>query len=114
MDDQESSRKGVAMRAVDDLFDEICRLHHEEQTAAMAAVDRRRRIGELLIEAKKQVQHGEWIASVERSCRLQINQATKYMRYARHFDEIWRALDAANLSSRVNLGLHDLSLNESL
>jgi hypothetical protein len=44
--------------------------------------------GELLLEAKAQVGHGNWLAWVEANLTFGERQARKYMRLAQHFDQI--------------------------
>jgi hypothetical protein len=41
--------------------------------------------GQLLIEAKKQLSHGDWLAWVESNCAMNVRTAQAYMRVARSF-----------------------------
>ena len=45
-------------------------------------------VGQLLIEAKKQVQHGEWANWLETDCNLAPRTARAYMQFARQFSAL--------------------------
>lgn len=64
---------------------DINRAHAEALEHARSAVQRARHAGELLLQAKKQVQHGVWLPWLSKSCPdIAERTAQAYMRLARH------------------------------
>lgn len=63
-----------------DLADQINEQHRLALKAAQSAIHHARQAGELLIEAKQQIKHGEWIPWLEANCEVGPRQAQKYMR----------------------------------
>jgi hypothetical protein len=61
---------------------QIEREHYAALTAARDAIDHAVRCGELLTEAKKQVDHGEWLPWIETNLTFGARQAQKYMHLA--------------------------------
>ena len=71
----------------DSLVDLAARIRSEHDKvchSVRASVDHALRVGSLLLEAKKLVDHGGWIEWVERHCNLSERSAQAYMRIARH------------------------------
>ena len=60
--------------------------------------------GELLIEAKAQLQHGQWLPWLRDRCNISERTAQLYMRVAKNWDEI---------EAQMRNGVADLSLNEA-
>lgn len=78
---------------------------HAEMTGHMSmAVKKAIQIGELLVEQKNSLEHGEWIPWVESNLTFGRKQAAAYMRVYNRRDEI------ANVTS----GLHLTSLNQAV
>lgn len=53
-------------------------------------------IGQALIEAKKLVKHGRWLAWVDEHCRFAVRMAQNYMLVATHYDAVVARFDAAD------------------
>ena len=62
--------------------DAINKEHRLARESAETAVDHAIRCGQLLIEKKKTLAHGEWIPWIEHNCEFHINRANRYMRAA--------------------------------
>jgi Protein of unknown function (DUF3102) len=82
------------MSALVSLAADIRREHETAQKHAESAVAAARRCGELLIRAKDQCQHGEWLPWLSANCDLSERQAQRYMRVARG----WRHLKSDAVS----------------
>lgn len=59
--------------------------------------------GEMLIEAKRVVGHGNWLPWIEASCHVSASMAEKYMKVAKG----WDALTAGNPEHVPNLSIRD-------
>jgi hypothetical protein len=75
-------------RTLPDLAAQINAEHAACLAAASAAIGKAIDVGRLLVEAKAQVQHGEWAGWVEANCTFELRQAQNYMRAFAHRDEI--------------------------
>jgi hypothetical protein len=53
-------------------------------------------IGQALIEAKKLVKHGRWLAWVDENCRFAVRMAQNYMLVADHYDAVVARFDTAD------------------
>ncbi len=60
--------------------------------AAHAALEHARRAGELLLQAKAEIEHGAWLPWIEQNCKFSARQAQRYMTVA----ENWTAISAKN------------------
>ena len=70
------------------------RAEHEAAAAFMKrGLERAINAGNLLIEAKAQLKHGQWLPWLAEHCQLPERTATHYMRLARHEDEIGNVAD---------------------
>jgi hypothetical protein len=58
--------------------------YEKARQSARASIEHALRVGELLLEAKVLVQHGEWSGWLQRNCDLSERMAQGYMRLARH------------------------------
>src|SRR5262245_23407535 len=58
--------------------------------------------GQLLIEAKELVGHGEWLAWLQTNCHVGIRQAQAFMRLARHRHR----LDSLKYAPSAHLTIH--------
>src|ERR1051326_4295337 len=91
----EESRHPETTALVPDPLPTLASSIHEEHLACIEAarnsVEHARRCGELLIQAKTQVAHGEWGAWVEAHCGFADRTARMYMQIARR----WPMLDEA-------------------
>lgn len=65
-----------------------------------SALEHAQHAGELLIEAKAQLQHGDWLPWLEANCHLSVRVAQMYMRIAREWPRLCG--DSAN-TKRVSL-----------
>jgi hypothetical protein len=87
----------------EDLAEAIEREHQAANDAARTAIEHLIRCGELLIEAKKAVPHGEWLPWIRANLSFCPRQAQKYMRLAEHADHL----------RNTNPGSH-LTINQAL
>ena len=67
---------------------EINLLHDEAERHATTAVVYAARCGDRLLKAKAQVIHGQWLDWLAAHCKVERNQAAKYMRLAREMPEL--------------------------
>lgn len=67
---------------------EINQEHDACEAAFSESLTHARRAGELLIEAKGQVEHGEWLGWVEANCKFAPRTAQVYMRIERNWEEL--------------------------
>ncbi len=95
----------ACQQTLEDLAAEIV----QEHTAARAGLEHARRAGELLIEAKQQVQHGEWLPWIKANVACVTRRmAQHYMRLARLWERIVERANAQCIS------LLELSINGAL
>jgi hypothetical protein len=81
------------------------RTYHEATTAALkASVVNAMAAGDLLIEAKAQLKHGQWLPWLEANCAMSERTARLYMRLARYRPEIENG-SVADLSLRGAIAL---------
>jgi hypothetical protein len=89
------------------LADLAARIHQEHVAVSIAlsdSVGHAITAGELLIEAKKQVPHGAWLAWLGEQCTISERTAQLYMRCAKNRETI---------EDQIRNGVADLSLNEA-
>lgn len=73
--------------------------HHGQATRhAKTAIEHARQAGELLLEAKALVNHGEWIGWLADNCAVSPRQAQRYMRVATHWELIAKNDAASHLT----------------
>jgi DNA N-6-adenine-methyltransferase (Dam)/Protein of unknown function (DUF3102) len=96
---------GVALVLPDrDLASEINQAHADACRVATSAIEYARRCGDLLIEAKASMSHGDWLPWLESHCPdLSARVAQGYMRIAAK----WSQLDAANTNRDSHLPIRD-------
>jgi hypothetical protein len=80
---------------------EIMNYHAAAREAFGSAAEYAIKAGEALIEAKKLVEHGEWLPWLRDNCKLSERAAQLYMRIARHKDELAKSATVADLSLRA-------------
>jgi hypothetical protein len=80
---------------ITDLAPEINEAHHMARVAAESAVEHAIRCGELLIQQKKRLKHGQFVDWVKEHCDFSYPSAVLYMRSTRHKD---KALSFSSLS----------------
>jgi hypothetical protein len=85
------------------LATEINTAHHECEAHARAALESARRCGELLLLARAQVPHGEWLPWLEANCTVSERTAQVYMRIARE----WGRLAGGNPQRVADLSLRE-------
>lgn len=73
-----------AITALTDLAAEINQAHQLAEQSARMAIDHARRAGELLIQAKAAVPHGQWLPWLSENVTVGVRQAQRYMRLAQH------------------------------
>ncbi len=76
------------MSALVSLAADINREHHAAFCKAREALEHARRAGELLIEAKATVRHGEWLPWLSANVQFSERTAQGYMRLAAHWPEL--------------------------
>jgi len=89
-----------------DLAAAINQEHKHAVNKAREALEHARRCGELLLQAKKRMPHGEWLPWLTDNCKFSARTATGYMRLASRWDEL-RAKSAtvADLPLRTALAI---------
>ena len=78
-----SKRITTYAASLEELADVIRKNHSEAATSLRLAVLHAITAGEALIEAKKQVKHGEWLPWLSENCEISERAAQGYMRLAR-------------------------------
>lgn len=87
------------------LADGINREHQSAIAAASTALEHARRCGELLLQAKAEIDHGGFLPWIAEHCDVGERQARNYMRIAEHWDAISNRQRASDLSVRQALAL---------
>jgi hypothetical protein len=86
----------TAIEASNVLADLAARIRQEHEAAAVAVrhgVEHAINAGDLLIEAKAQLKHGQWLPWLSKHCQIPERTAQLYMRLARHASEIRNVAD---------------------
>ena len=86
---------------LDSLAVEIDREHEAVKAAFQTGIEHAIKAGELLIEAKKEIPHGNWEAWVQINCSVKKRMAQNYMKLAREVPK----LDAAKAQALAHLGV---------
>ena len=86
---------------LDGLAKRIDAAHAAVQTAFQAVAQRAIEAGQLLIQAKSRVPHGEWEAWIAQNTAVSLRTARAYMQIARH----WMEADEANRQRVADLSL---------
>jgi hypothetical protein len=97
----------VAVAASNSLADLAARIRAEHESISTALKDSVRHAisaGELLIEAKAQLGHGQWLPWLKDHCEIADRTARLYMRVAKN---------RAEIEIQIGNGVADLSLNET-
>lgn len=71
-----------------DLASAIAVEHQLVELHANSAVQHALRCGELLLQAKAQLQHGEWLGWLRDNCHVGTREAQRYMRLAREVPKL--------------------------
>jgi hypothetical protein len=71
-----------------DLASRIKTEHAAVDAALKRSVEHAMSTGELLLEAKTQIKHGQWLKWLQENCGLSTRMAQNYMRLAEHRPEI--------------------------
>ena len=79
--------------------------HAQCEAAARTALEHAFKVGELLVEAKAQVSHGQWVPWVEANCSFSTRTAQGYMRVFSRRAELSKTQRAAPLSLRGALAV---------
>jgi hypothetical protein len=72
--------------------------HLAGHEAARSAIEHAITCGQLLLEAKAQVAHGEWLPWIEANLSFGVRQVQKYVRIAKHADKLSNATSNSHLS----------------
>src|SRR3990170_4494243 len=80
----------VKTKSLDELAEEIKSEHLAVMRDARSAVDHALHCGRLLLEAKSQLPHGEWLPWLRQHCSVRERQASSYIRIAANWDRITR------------------------
>jgi hypothetical protein len=92
------------VRSLGSLAASINAEHDAVERALLTAVEHARRAGDLLIEAKAQVDHGEWLPWIRDYCpNVSPQVAQRYMRIARE----WPRVEAANAYRGTHLSVRE-------
>jgi hypothetical protein len=83
-----------------DLAARIRTEHNGAQAAVKRGIEHVIAAGELLIEAKAQLKHGQWLPWLEEHCGLSDRTASRYMRVARNKDKLGENGHVSDLSLR--------------
>ncbi len=78
-----TARTGLEAQSLALLSADINAAHRACEQAARSTLEHAYRTGELLIEAKATLRHGEWLPWLEANCEVSDRQARTYMRLAR-------------------------------
>jgi hypothetical protein len=62
--------------------------HHQAETALRAGLQHAKNAGELLIKAKEQCRHGEWLPWLRANVEFSERTAQAYMRVAKRWEEL--------------------------
>ncbi len=73
---------GEIIRTLDTLADEINKAHRRCEQSVRMTLDYAVEVGRLLIEAKAQCDHGEWLPWVENHCECDVRSVQRYMKLA--------------------------------
>jgi hypothetical protein len=92
--------------ALAELAGQINAEHQQAESALRTGLEHARRAGELLLQAKQQCRHGEWLPWLEANAHFTVRTAQGYMRVARRWLEIEaKAKHVSHLSYRDGLNL---------
>lgn len=94
---------GAALVSLETLADRINAKMNEAEAAHRTALERAKEAGELLIEAKDRVPHGQWLPWLADNCRVSADMAGKWMKLARE----WPALVSAHSEQVPYLGVKE-------
>lgn len=99
---------GGNQRSLEVILAEIRQEHEAVVTTFRKGLQHAKRVGELLNEAKAQVDHGDWTEWVKQNCLFSKRTAENYQRIAKHWSEI-----EAKSQSIVDFD-SDLTINRAL
>ena len=96
---------GIGSNSLTDLAARIRAEHEATADALKSSVEHAMAAGDLLIEAKAQVKHGQWLPWLTEHCAMSDRTARLYMQLARHRPEIEESATVADLNLRGALAL---------
>ena len=76
------------IRPLNELRLEINAEHTLAEGAAVTALGHAKRTGELLVEAKNQIPHGDWLQWLAANCEVSPRQAQRYIKVATNWERI--------------------------
>jgi hypothetical protein len=79
--------------------------HEATEANARASIQHARAAGELLLQVKAQVGHGNWLAWVQHHCQFSERMARRYMKIADRWTELANRTRASDFSVREGLRL---------
>jgi Protein of unknown function (DUF3102) len=71
--------------------------HVAAESAAAEAIHRARHAGELLLQAKAQLQHGQWLPWLTANCTVGARQAQRYIRLTQNWDTLLNTTSTSHL-----------------
>jgi hypothetical protein len=87
-----------SMKLEQDSLMEIRQLHQEICSLAMTALDKAIRIGELLLQEKAKLKHGEWLPWIKENLPFSHNTVNRYKRCYQYRDRLSNYSNLNNLS----------------
>jgi hypothetical protein len=90
----------TAQPTLADLAERINAEHDQAQAALRDGLLHARTAGDLLIQAKGLVRHGEWLPWLQEHCRVAERTAQAYMRVAREWEQLAKSATVADLTFR--------------
>jgi Protein of unknown function (DUF3102) len=98
-----------AVQTLPALIDQINEAHEQCRQAYQSSLAHARRCGELLIEAKRQVDFGDWLTWLQANCTVAVRTAQAYMQVARDWNKLEENATVAHLSLKDALTLLNTS-----
>lgn len=77
--------------------------HAKVEAAARSGLAHAREAGERLIEAKRRIGHGGWLAWLAANCKVSERTAQRYMQVAEHWHELGKSDNVTDLTMRDGL-----------
>ena len=94
---------GNELAELDQLAQRINLAHNNFEMTFRLSLEHAKEAGDLLSEAKKRVDHGNWLTWLRGNCPRSVNMAPKYMKISRD----WLRIEAANKERVTGLGIKE-------
>jgi hypothetical protein len=99
----------VTATSLPDLASAINEEHRLCAALMRRGLEHARRAGELLIHAKAQLAHGEWLPWLKEHCDVSVRQAENYARIAKNWTELAEVADSQRVAN-----IEDMSMRRAL